>query len=257
MIPVISLLVIVILSMLITRIATIALVHTGISRQTAAFQARSAFTGVGFTTSEAEQIVSHPVRRRVVMTLMLLGNAGIVTVVASFVLSFAGVTSGGSVLARVLLLAAGLVLLWGITRSEWINRRINNIVSKLLSKYTRLENRDYESLLHISGDYRVSEMLVEPTDWISGRKLAQLKLRDEGLMVLGIVRTDGSYAGAPDGESVIHGGDTLLLYGRAAAIDNLDNRGRGRSGDTEHERMVAEQERLEREERDDEEHGSP
>jgi len=38
------------LSLLITRIATIALSVTGLSRETARFQARSAFTGVGFTT---------------------------------------------------------------------------------------------------------------------------------------------------------------------------------------------------------------
>lgn len=38
------------LSLLITRIATNALSVTGLSRETARFQARSAFTGVGFTT---------------------------------------------------------------------------------------------------------------------------------------------------------------------------------------------------------------
>lgn len=44
----------------ITRIATIALTHTGLSRQTARFQARSAFTVVGYTTSESEKLVNHP-----------------------------------------------------------------------------------------------------------------------------------------------------------------------------------------------------
>jgi hypothetical protein len=40
-----SLLVVVLLSLLITRVATVALVATGLSRSTARFQARSAFTG--------------------------------------------------------------------------------------------------------------------------------------------------------------------------------------------------------------------
>lgn len=252
MIPAVTLLVVVILSMLVTRVATIALVHTGITQQTASFQARSAFTGVGFTTSEAEQIVNHPVRRRIVMTLMLLGNAGIVTVVASFVLSFAGVSSGESVIARVLVLAGGIAALWGLTRSEWVNRRINSIIGRMLDKHTRLETRDYESLLHVSGEYRIGELRVEPGDWMAGRALSELRLRDEGIMVLGIVANDGTYFGAPDGDSQIREGDTLLLYARAPVIDSLDRRRRDPSGDEEHERMVAEQARLEDEQGDEE-----
>ena len=75
-----TLLLVLIVNMALTRIATVALVHTGLGRETARFQARSAFTGVGFTTNEAEGIVTHPVRRRIVMWLMLVGNVGIVAV---------------------------------------------------------------------------------------------------------------------------------------------------------------------------------
>lgn len=88
MIAIFSLLVVLILSLLITRIATVALTLTGLSRESARFQARSAFTGVGFATHEAENVVNHPVRRRILMLLMLLGNAGIVTVIASMILAF-------------------------------------------------------------------------------------------------------------------------------------------------------------------------
>jgi hypothetical protein len=59
MIAVVSLLTVITVSVLITRIATVALSHTGLSRESARFQARSAFTGVGFTTSESEKAVNH------------------------------------------------------------------------------------------------------------------------------------------------------------------------------------------------------
>src|SRR5699024_9833199 len=88
MIAAISLFIVVFLSVLITRIATIALTHTGLSRESARFQARSALTGSGFTTSESEKVVSHPVRRRIILLLMLIGNAGIVTAVSSLILTF-------------------------------------------------------------------------------------------------------------------------------------------------------------------------
>jgi len=72
-----ALLTVLALSLLITRLATVALTHTGMSTQAARFQARSAFTGTGLTTSEAEQVVRHPVRRRIVMTLMVLRSAAL------------------------------------------------------------------------------------------------------------------------------------------------------------------------------------
>ena len=88
MIPIITLLIIITLSLIVTRIASIALTFTGLSRDAARFQSRSAFSGSGFTTSESELVVGHPVRRRIIMLLMLLGNAGIITIIATLLASF-------------------------------------------------------------------------------------------------------------------------------------------------------------------------
>jgi len=96
MVSIFSLLLIISLSILITRIATIALLHTGLSRESARFQARSAFTGVGFTTAESEKVVNHPVRRRILLLLMLLGNAGVATAMSSLILTFIGKGQGGA-----------------------------------------------------------------------------------------------------------------------------------------------------------------
>jgi hypothetical protein len=76
MAAVVTLLIIVTLSLLVTRIATVALTLTGMSREQARFQARSALTGTGFTTSEAEEVTNHPVRRRIVLFLMLVLHPG-------------------------------------------------------------------------------------------------------------------------------------------------------------------------------------
>ncbi len=88
MIAVVSVLLVLTISVLVIRVASVALVHTGMGREAARFQARSAFTGASFTTSEAESVVSHPVRRRIVAWLMLAGNVGIVTAMSSLLLSF-------------------------------------------------------------------------------------------------------------------------------------------------------------------------
>lgn len=118
MVSIFSLLLILTLSILITRIATVALTHTGLCRKTARFQARSAFTGVGFTTTESEYVVNHPVRRRILLILMLLGNAGIVTAITSLILGFVPSEGSASVIPRILLLVAGVVALWSLATSR-------------------------------------------------------------------------------------------------------------------------------------------
>src|SRR5919197_2075848 len=108
---VVAVLIVLVVSLLVARVGAVALTLTGMSREAARFQSRSAFFGVGFTTGESEAVVNHPVRRRIILAVMLLGNAGIVGGVASLALSFTR-TSSGQVLARAGILAAGMVVLW-------------------------------------------------------------------------------------------------------------------------------------------------
>src|SRR5579875_2474743 len=163
-----SLLLIVVISLLITRVATVILTATGLSRQTARFQARSAFTGSGFTTSESERVVDHPVRRKVIANLMLLGNAGLVASAATLILGFQG-GSFGHTWWRVLELVAGLLALLFISRSRWVDRRLTAVVGRLLARYTDVPARDLSGLLQLSGQYAVSELAIGPGDWAAGR----------------------------------------------------------------------------------------
>lgn len=241
MIAIVSVLVVVVVSIVITRVATIALTATGLSRELARFQARSAYTGVGFTTGEAESVVNHPVRRRIMMTLMLLGNAGIATVVATSVLGFVNVPNLERALLRLAVLAAGLGALWLLTRSRWVDRGMSRVIEGGLRRWTDLDVRDYARLLDLSGDYTVRELHVKEGDWLAQRQLEELDLIGEGVLVLGITRPTGDYMGAPTGATRIDPGDTVLLYGREAVLEELDERIAGWTGDTAHERAVEEQ----------------
>lgn len=73
MIAVLSLLLVATLFVTAARVATIALVGTGMATDVASFQARSALMGVGYTTTEAEDVINHPVRRRIILWLMTFG----------------------------------------------------------------------------------------------------------------------------------------------------------------------------------------
>jgi hypothetical protein len=244
MVAIISVLGALVISLLIMRVATVALTATGLAHEAARFQARSALTGVGFTTGEAESVVEHPVRRRIVMVLMLLGNAGLVTIVASLMLSF--VNSGGAdaTVVRIVLLVTGLGSILVLARSKALDRRLNKLIGRALSKWTDLDTRDYAGLLQLTRDYAVMELLVEPEDWMNGKTLADARLSDEGVLVLGISHAGGDYVGAPRGSTVASAGDTLILYGRSVTLAELDERGAGGVGDSAHESAVAQQRRL-------------
>lgn len=79
---------------------------------------------------------------------------------------------------------------------------------------------------------------------IAERTLQELDLREEGVRVLGIVRSNGTYVGAPIGPTRVHAGDTLVVYGRSSDLAALAERPGGARGDEEHQRAVAERRRT-------------
>ena len=237
MFAVILLVMVALISLLITRVATIALTVTGLSRQSARFQARSALTGVGFTTSESEAVVNHPVRRRIVLNLMLVGSLGLATVIAGMLAGFMGADNASQAVRRIVLLILGLAAVYALSLNSAIDRRLSQIGVKLLNRYTDLDVHDYVRLLHLSGEYSVKEMATEEGDWIANRPLGELRLRDEGILVLGVVRRDGTYIGIPGKETVIEPGDTAILYGRDDVFSDLAGRPTGAEGDRAHDRV--------------------
>ena len=235
MAAIVSVIAVVLISMLINRFAAIALSLTGMSREEARFQARAAMSGVGLTTPRAQDIVAHPVRRKIVLWLMIVGSAGIVTGIATLVLSFRGGSLGG----KAGILIGGLFVLWFLARTGPVDRALTRGIGWILSR-RGLGVRDYGTLLDLTGDYAVVELAVRAEDWLTGRTLRELRLRDEGVVVIGIHREGSAYIGAPGPEEVVRAGDTLVLYGREARIAELDRRRRGSEGDAAHERACRE-----------------
>lgn len=225
-----SLFVIVLASLIVTRVATVMLTLTGLARETARFQARSAFSGAGFTTSESEAVVNHPVRRRIVMSLILLGNAGIVTTLAAFLLSFTN-ASGGEALQRIALLLLGLFLVWRLAASKVADRLLSRFIERMLKRFTTLDVTDYAGLLRLSENWVVGELEVHEGDWLCDIPIVDLRLPDEGVLVLGIERADGRWVGAPKSEARLHPGDLVLLYGRKGTLTRLDERKRDPDGE--------------------------
>jgi hypothetical protein len=249
----ISLIVIISLSLLITKIAAESLVHTGLSRQSAKFQARSAFTGVGFTTREAEKIVNHPLRRRIIMSLMLIGNVGIISAIASLMLTF--IQTGDSDVSdwvKILIILGSIGMLYLFSQSNWLERVLVKLIKAGLKKFTNLNIKDYVEMLNLTGEYEITVIKVKKGDWLENKKLKDLKLHQEGVNLIAIQRDDGDYIGTLAGSTKIIDQDRLILYGREKNLKNLEKRRKNRKGDQEHEKAKAEQKEKRRQEQEKE-----
>jgi hypothetical protein len=239
--------IVLVISLIIVRVASVALSLTGLSREAARFQARSAWTGTGFTTAESESVVGHPVRRRVVSILMILRGAGLVTAASALMLSFAGARGSQADIERFALLLAGLLLLWLISMSQWVDKWLTRAIRRALSRYGDIEARDYGSIMHLAGGYDIAELHVAEDDWLAGRTLEDLRLPEEGLMVLGVQTKSGEYHGAPRGRTRIEPGETIILYGHSHRIASLDQRRKDLEGEAERRTAMREQQEIESE----------
>jgi len=246
MIGILTLIFVIALSMLITKVASIALVHTGMERERAKFQARSAFTGAGFTTSESEMVVKHPMRRKIIMALLLLGNAGFVTAISSLIIGFTGNADKQSQWHHAGLLLAGLLFLFLVTRSRRLERVMDKVIIYLLKRFTDLRPKNFERLMTVMDDYEVTEVVVKDNAWLCGSTLSELKLTDEGLLILGVIQKNETYNGVPRGGYRITPEDRLIVYGQAEQIEEMSSRQDKLAGKQQHAESTAEfQEQLE------------
>jgi len=245
MLALISLLMLVTLSITIVRIGATAFELTGLSVEVAAFQAQSAFSGAGFTTSESESIVNHPVRRKIARMLILVGSAGITTTIATFVLTFVG-QSEVDIAQRGIYLLSGLLVIYIISRSKFLNNLLKKAIVKALSRNKTLLLHDYQEILGISKGYSITRLHVKKNNWVVGKLLKDLHLNQEGILVLALHRKIGDEEKfmIPTGETIFQAGDNITLYGRNESCKGLFERGYGKKGDQEHKDCCTIEEKL-------------
>lgn len=104
--------------------------------------------------------------RWIVKTLIRLHSLGIVTAVATLVLSFTGEgpESDNRRFLYSLFDTAGIVLL---ARSRWLNRLFTRAIEWVLGRTTGLDLRDSTQLLRLQSGYRVAELDVGENDWLA------------------------------------------------------------------------------------------
>ncbi len=112
---------------------------TSLPHLVAQFQSISALTGTGFTTHEAEMIVNYPIRRKILVALMIVGNLGLVSLASSFIVTFVdtGRTSVDATLVQLVTIVAAAGVVFIFTTNKALNRSMCKLVGAMLTKEPR------------------------------------------------------------------------------------------------------------------------
>jgi hypothetical protein len=207
------------------QLATGALIATGVPPDIASFQARSALSTTGFTTDEAENVVNHQMRRKILATTMFVGSLGTPTLVVTVLVGFMA-PGPGSTMERSLVTVAGLAGIILILLNRPVRHRLVAVGQRYTSKrLIPAVGARATVLLELDADYEVEALQIvsDPDETVRG--LRGLEQTMPGLRVLG-VRRGSEYFGEPPVDVTLAAGDELIVYGRRDRLDEL----RGRSG---------------------------
>lgn len=213
-------------SMIIVRIGAVVLEMTGLDAETARFQALSAFTGTGFTTREAEDVVRHPQRRRIVSVLILLGSAGIITVLAGVIQALQARVNYQEQwvpLLDIALLLLAVFLVYRVLIWPRLAVRIDRQLAAGLRRSFGLTPARIEELLAGAEGWGIVRFEVPDDCRFVNLTLGESRPRDQGVLILALERGKTTIP-SPDRDTKILPGDVLLAYGQVEQMEELFSR---------------------------------
>jgi hypothetical protein len=215
-------LVVAVFTMVFGRLATGALIATGVPPDIAAFQSRSAFSGAGFTTTETESVINHPTRRKIISTTMFVGSLGTPTLIVAVLIGFVA-PGPGSTVERTLVIVSGIILMAMVLG----NRPATTLLVKFGHRYANKRlipalSNEVETLLPISDKFVVASvrLAADPAD--TYRSLRGLDNALPGVKVLGVRRGE-DYLGEMPVDIQLQQGDEIVVYTRIDRLDSMNN----------------------------------
>jgi len=223
-------------SWIVVRIGAVAFQLTGLEWSLAKFQSLSCFSGTGFTTREAELITGDSRRRRIASVLMVLGNAGLVTMIASMASAFNPEQILITRLSESLLpisiprdlvpwfnlgvIVLGLLVIYLVFTNRRFAQMLTSYLRKKIVKKDLFKPVSFEELLFLTGGYGISRIEVCQDSPLINKTLAESELRKNDVTVLAIVR-DNVTMPNPSAAVTIQRGDELISFGK---LENIRSR---------------------------------
>jgi hypothetical protein len=214
-----ALIIVILISTVMVKVGTVALTMTGLDRRKAAFQALSAFTNTGWTTREAELLMAHDQRRRIIMLLVVLGHAGLASGVATLILSL-GERQASDVFAKLAILAAVIFVVYLLAHWRGLDHQLTAQIEKRLRQTTSLRTSSFEEVLLLAEGYGIVEVYITDQSDIANKTIGESRLRNRGMVVLA-VDGGGHIIPAPDSETTLLPGHRLICYGKVESITTI------------------------------------
>lgn len=199
---------------LIIEISTILLESTGLRKEVARFQAISLLTGTGFTTSESELVINHPIRRKIASFLIVFGTVSF-AVILSYVISFfvSSTIYLSDLGVGVGVLVAAIIFLRSTVIHTFLSRKIGSRFDKYYVHHKSVEEVFHLDEVNVMRQFVLTE---------SHGKLVNLPLKDLGLAdmdvkILNIQRNHHNIKN-PTGSTILMPGDEVLVYGNIHRI---------------------------------------
>ncbi|MCJ7693105.1 MAG: hypothetical protein MUO22_06780 [Sedimentisphaerales bacterium] len=224
--------VVLVASFIIVRIGAVAFQLTGLEWSLAKFQALSCFSGTGFTTKEAELITGDKRRRRIASVLMVLGNAGLVTMIATVAsalnpentllgwlsesfLPFLPLWSVQWVNLGIIIIA--LFVIYKMFTNKKFTQKLTSYLRKKILKKEFFKPVSFEELLLLTGGYGITRLEVLGGNPLIDKTLAGSELRKKDITILAILRGDNTIPN-PSADTKVQKSDELVLFGKLENI---------------------------------------
>lgn len=196
-------------------LGAIALEATGMERSRAHFQALSALSGTGFTTKDAETVVSHSTRRWIVTWMMFFGNAGFIMILILIIVSVQSNLhdfSAGRIILIALFIVVSALFIW-LGMLDKVSTRMVRLFQR--SKFLKHETTDWD-LIYRDGNYGIFKLSVH---YATGDDIAleHSPFYKPTIRILSIER-DNEIMPFPDVDEKVMQGDVLLCYGKIRDI---------------------------------------
>jgi len=216
---------IVVISFVAVRLGAVAFQLTGLEWSLAKFQSLSCFSGTGFTTREAELVTGHAKRRQIASFLMVLGNAGLVTLVATFANSIRPHVASQAIgrlwglppVANLLVMGLAVYLTYRFFGKTHAAAKLTDFLRHKVRKSRMVEPVTFEELAIATGGYAVVRADVPSGSRLVNRSLADSNLRARDITVLAVRRGKESIPNPPAATQLLEG-DEVLCFGRLGKI---------------------------------------
>lgn len=198
-------------SLFIVRIASVALRLTGLPDHVARFQSISALTGAGFTTTESESIVNFPIRRKVIVSLMIFGNLGLVSVLSTFIVAFG--ESAGDTEAMILqgiMIVVVVSFIAFVMTNKTLDKILCSTISRILHRFMNSNQQHFLTVLALDNDYSVAEHVYRGGKDL---RLPDIVPANLGLNILSVRGTDQTHFDEFGPEFLVGQNETLVCFG--------------------------------------------